>query len=837
MRKAILYFILISSLLIFSLSEASDCSSRCRSNSSPFPNKKVINLKKFTGMEEDPNIVFIDPKTSKIPKTDIPYAETNTTVNFSEKNYGKLYRFRNRTTIWLQNTQKCYIYYIKFRSSCPPQYNPASMAQYRELIEDNSISTLGLIDGETYLSSEKIKPWDQRSFIFKGIKVNGKNAVETTKFMLFTKEKVICVKSEEIKTDKFFYKSPEDIVINSINYGRIIKIGKYSWLQKDVKTHRIATGLSNNCPLGFRIPNVAELEDLIINTDFPQYGNNALILDPEMVYMSSTVSFPNKKFGWKFKGVDFSINPKIIYNIHTYFNRAKLRVKCILDMSPLKSNIHPIIQGLDKDLYYMDSYKLKIILPNVIAAYWSFENGTNSEGLQVDFKANAIYCSNIRLNLQLFEGTILESCSQIWTIPKKRNNKSPSFNNSGIKSTSSLASNVQKTLGLHFTQATAPLSPIPDGGSYILYGDKSSNNLKVVKLEADMITSTTVDTGESGYPFDIVTTPAGFAILYKELNDSNHLVLKGMYSNGTQIFKRSIMNNGNNRHVAKDQLNFNPKPVGMNVMFKPDNGKLVFARGRIFAIFAHYNNFNRRGGEEFHTGDSLISIDDMTGRDEKVVSPWGTSHSLRQRLIYNGKRIISTSLGDAGPMNILISSADVFKLKGLRTFKSVLDGYIVGNKLGKAAGRIGGLFEVSDNLYVSGFARRPAIYNNIKNDKDEMGLMYYHENLSTVKKIVLGKGNNVNLLKGAMYGSNIIIAYGTTKYNEGDIFLRGSVANDDKMFMMMTDSQGKVITSPFEVNHFSLLAGDDFDTLSDGRVVWTYVETNGDLKVYYLPAP
>ena len=803
--------------------------------------------------------------------SNLPYLISNKNVILNGKDYGKLFKFRKRTTIWLEKPAKSIRSIKPLTTTCPAGYQGASMADYQELIDDKGISILGLVNGETYLSSNKKNPSDLskgslHAYEFNGISVNGNSASTTYKEVFYNQYKVLCIQSKAAKTDKFFYKSEDEAIIGGINYGNIIKIGKYFWLQKDLLTNKSTIALPDNCPAGFRMPNIAELLDLDNSVEFPQFGESGMRIESGINYISSTKSFPNefsmgRNNAWKFKGINLAKGDKIVLDINSYFGLDNARVKCILDLDILKTNLLPLIQGFPeggKDAFYMDTYHLKINLPNVIAIRWTFGNGKTSEEFKVDYKADTPWCSIMKIQVQLFEGSVVESCFSIWTIQKKRSSKSPSFQNSDIKSTSSLGSNVKKVLKLHFTSATAPLAPILTGGSYILYADKSSNKLKVVKLEADLTTSTTIDTGESGRPFDIVATPAGFAILYTEISNSNHLVLKGMSSNGAQIFKTTIMNNGEKPTSARNQLKFyskaNKLEFGMQAMFDPDNGKLVFGRGRIFALFAHYNNFDITGGHDDHTGDTLISFDDKSGRDEKLGFGWGCSHSLRQRLIYDGENVLSTSLGDAFPMNIQFQSYDGFKttgrkdphtglvnrLKGEEKSSTVLDGYIVGNKIGQAAGRIGGLFEVSDQLYVSGFARGKGKFEQkIQNDKDEMGLIYFYKNLTSKEKINLGKGGNVNLLKGAMYGSNIMIGYATTTSQSwvGKPYLGDNVSKDDKMFMMMTDSQGNVLTRPSEVNHFSLLAGDDFENLSDGRVVWTYVEDNGDLKVYYLPAP
>jgi len=60
-------------------------------------------------------------------------------------------------------------------------------------------------------------------------------------------------------------------------------------------------------------------------------------------------------------------------------------------------------------------------------------------------------------------------------------------------------------------------------------------------------------------------------------------------------------------------------------MYDSDNGRLQYARGKIFVIWAHYNLFKDDGR---HTADSSILIDADKGVDFEIMWTWGSSHSL-----------------------------------------------------------------------------------------------------------------------------------------------------------------------------------------------------------------
>lgn len=149
------------------------------------------------------------------------------------------------------------------------------------------------------------------------------------------------------------------------------------------------------------------------------------------------------------------------------------------------------------------------------------------------------------------------------------------------------------------------------------------------------------------------------------------------------------MNNGNKPDVVKDQIKFHTNdkcdlPFGMAVMYNPHNGRLNYARGRIQAIWAHYNHFgfySSDGSRNDHTGDTMISLDADTGYNQKIFWAWGASHSLYQNLHYDGNKLYIASLGDAYPMNILFKICDI-DTHTCKSSKTIIPGDIPGNGSG-----------------------------------------------------------------------------------------------------------------------------------------------------------
>ena len=99
------------------------------------------------------------------------------------------------------------------------------------------------------------------------------------------------------------------------------------------------------------------------------------------------------------------------------------------------------------------------------------------------------------------------------------------------------------------------------------------------------------------------------------MRHSNYYSYLSLYNTKFELVKiLTIKNNNENdnkntasnleKQIIKYDSSGNPVYV-IYFMFAPDNGKLLFSRGRIFLIFAHYNHFPNLN--EDHTGDTVVT--------------------------------------------------------------------------------------------------------------------------------------------------------------------------------------------------------------------------------------
>lgn len=115
-------------------------------------------------------------------------------------------------------------------------------------------------------------------------------------------------------------------------------------------------------------------------------------------------------------------------------------------------------------------------------------------------------------------------------------------------------------------------------------------------------------------------------------DEPHFLYIKGWkVQENTEYWSHTIVNNGNDPDASTvlDQMDFDDA-YGTTVMHNPHNGRLIYARGKIFGVFAHYNFFGLKddGSKDNHTGDTSFFLDAETGIKYGHAFNWDSSHSL-----------------------------------------------------------------------------------------------------------------------------------------------------------------------------------------------------------------
>ncbi|KAL4449647.1 hypothetical protein ABPG74_007470 [Tetrahymena malaccensis] len=658
--------------------------------------------------------------------------------------------------------------------------------------------------------------------------------------------------------------STDNEVIDNTDQGKLIAVGSIQVLQKIFSVQKQSSaGLNQNCPAGYIPVTQDDLNAIIARQDFKSLvGSTYLNLDfSKNTYYSSTKVNPKVTDGgdanayvYYILTLDKSNNP-IIGSENTYFDKKVTSTIC-------KRNIQQFSISLTGyegfDLEKGKSYQMQITNKNVQQYYIYDNNGNKFTTQTFTYTHNGDSqwgCATLNFKLQLFGGVFVGDCLAIWTQNQIAfNADSSSFDINKIQTTilSGIKANVNT--GFFFSPGSAPIAPITGDSSsfYVYYSVQASNQLMVQKISSKGTPiGSAIDTKQVGNPFDIVSTDFGFVVMAAD--STQRAFIQAINKDGTQRWLRILVNNGVKPVNPKDQIEFFSDdkcslPFGMSCMFEPHNGRLNYARGKIQAIWAHYNHFkiNTNGSRDDHTGDTMISLDADTGYNQNIFWSWGASHSLYQNMHYDGKNLYVASLGDAYPQNIKfqVCNIDTFTCQ---TSITVVQGFIPGDGRGYASGRIGGFFSIlgdrDQKLFV--YQRKSSNGTMPKdpqiNTVNELAVLKFNSQLKLISSTTLLSGDvasRVNSIKTVAYGKNILLAYTVIPSSELSNFNRqNSDVKVDKAFIgLLSGVDGSFLVQPKQLSSFQINSSDDWRILENGSIAYTYIDRNNNLNIYYTPS-
>ncbi|KAL4470667.1 hypothetical protein ABPG72_001778 [Tetrahymena utriculariae] len=455
-----------------------------------------------------------------------------------------------------------------------------------------------------------------------------------------------------------------------------------------------------------------------------------------------------------------------------------------------------------------------------------------------------------QIKFQLFGGAIVGDCIAIWT--KNQivfNEDSINFSANSIKSSALSGVKANANTELFFSPGSAPIAPIIGDSSsfYVYYSVLNSNNLMVQKISNTGIQiGSAIDTKQSGNSFDIVSTEFGFFVMATDSNQ--RAFIQAINKGGSQRWLRILINNGLSPSSPKEQIGFfqNTKcelPFGMTCMFNPHNRRLNYARGKIQAIWAHYNNF---GVDDDHTGETMISFDADTGENQNIFWAWGASHSQYQNLHNDGKNLYVASLGDAFPMAIQFQVCNIETHQCKKTSKLVQGG-IPGNGSGDSSGRQGSFFIIPGNRNQQFFVYQRkscsgGYSGNIQiNTINELAIIKFDSQLNYIStSTVLSSDVAVrfNRIKSVQYGKNILLVYTVIPSTEVDNFNRqySDSKEDEAYIALLSGVDGSILVQPTKLQSFQINSSDDWRPLENESIAYTYIDSDNKLNIYYTPA-
>ena len=667
--------------------------------------------------------------------------------------------------------------------------------------------------------------------------------------------------------------SPIDDYMGGEHLGRLVSVNGVIFTQKNFGIKRNSKSLKLagdlNCPRGFRLLSKADLRvlaDSLTGNKFSKYIDHEHLNLPRDTHILSAdkvfaLDYSDKPSAFSFHGVMVLSGDRdlTLEKFTTFTDDFPKVTKCVLDS--YQSSAGRVDE--QEDLRQGYAYKVVISMYNAIDYSIELTGGIRVSGQGFfDFTPNLAGCFYIKIKWKMWDGTIVTNCKGYMVQPTFGTDFDTFLDPGKITQTRYDLEPVAREVKLHFRGASAPMAAKPEGGAYILYSLESTGQMHVIEVDNSMNRLATFDLNVRGRPLAIAATESGFVIYVQLASDRHHSELMHFTEAGSLKWSRTIMNNGDRPSQAKEQVTFHDRSgepaYGMQAMYRPDGGKLSVGRDRIVLIFSHYNNFEA-GGEGFrgHTGDSTISFD-LNGNDLLLGSSWGTTHSLSQRIVYDGLRFLTASLGDAYPQQIRFTvhngkykstfvDGKTGKQNRYDTFSrsDVVPGSIPGDGDGRSCGRLGGLLAIRRAKflkYAQVYARRAcstSLQGRLStNDQDEIGIVFFDRDLNRLDKHKLGDGWNVNSVKAAVYGDNIFVMYSTSadSSRSGSEFLPNTRAEGDSCHIMLIQSNGTLRSKAFKLDE-CVFGNDEPATLQNGNVGWTFVDRDGRLKAFTLDPP
>ncbi|KAL4449645.1 hypothetical protein ABPG74_007468 [Tetrahymena malaccensis] len=656
--------------------------------------------------------------------------------------------------------------------------------------------------------------------------------------------------------------STDNEVVGSTDVGKLIAVGSIQVLQQIFQVQKQSSGgLNNNCPSGYIPLTKDDLVTIIARSDVKQlFGSTYLNLDftgstyytSTKVYPTSTSGSDNNAYVYFSLSLDKSNNFVISNTTSTYWDSKTKSTICKRNLQQFSISLNGY-EGFD--LEKGKSYQMQITNKNVQSYYIYDNNGNKFTSQTFTYTHNGDSqwgCATLNFKLQIFGGVIVGDCLAIWTQNQIAfNTDTGSFNMNSIKTTVLQGFKANVNTGFFFSPGSAPIAPIIGDSSsfYIYYSVQTSNQLMVQKVSSTGTPiGSPIDTKQVGKPFDIVSTGFGFVVMAAD--STQRAFIQAINKDGSQRWFRILINNGNQPNSPKDQIEFFSDdkcnlPFGMTCMYNPHNGRLNYARGKIQAIWAHYNHFGFKddGSRNDHTGDTMISLDADTGYNQNIFWSWGTSHSLYQNFHYDGKNLYIASLGDAYPMNInfKVCNIDTYSCKGSST---IVQGDIPGNGGGSSSGRIGGFFSILGNRNQKLFVYQRKACNGgysgttSTNTVNELAVLKFDSQLNYISTTTLlsdDAASRVNSIKTVAYGNNILLSYTVIPASEISNFNRqnSNYKVDQAFIALLSGVDGSFLIQPTQLSTFQINSSDDWRILENGTIAYTYIDSSNNLNIYY----
>ena len=651
--------------------------------------------------------------------------------------------------------------------------------------------------------------------------------------------------TQEIQIDSSYTPSP--ITYSGVTY-KTIQIDNKIFLDKN--SQRIYSSRSslypdsNFCPEDFIIPKKEDYEAIIAQLGTEAYSTftdpNGFNMEADKYYLTNT------------KGSGGTFNKFLMYLDGTNINfidadpsSINSFCRCMLDLSKINLVFPEIGDAIE--LNQTEETFIQTSKEEYARGFlWQIEGKTyTTKTIKHKFTKGGMHMVEFWANY--INGETLYLCENVFVKREPIHNaQNSTFVDTDIKI---IQTNFEMEYlsKLHFAHSNSPVAPRIDGGYYISVTDKDQY-LHVLSYDKNDNLIRDFNTNEKAYIFDITSTEYGFAVYMLEAGSSYHSYLSVYDENFNLINTVQIMNNNANddkTKVSEKQIikyDSSGKPVfGMNFMYRPDNGKLIYSRGRIFLIFSHYNYFPKNGR---NSGDTVVTFNDiLTDMDFGVT--WGSSHSLIQSATFDDFYFWTAALGDAYPQGINVEYTSKTKFTNeydpinkkynsrISAEISSIAGSIKGYQNGSADGKLGGI------LYFAKFGLYCLVYAKTPDPQSGKNIIYMttwefiDNKISNIKTIEVKRfsSNNVMQVRAGRYGNNkVFIIYSETTSSGGNSYGNVQKGTTPKLYIIKLPSK-KFIVKDKTYDNLLMNTNEDLRTFENGVLIWATANKDGKLTI------
>ena len=542
---------------------------------------------------------------------------------------------------------------------------------------------------------------------------------------------------------------------------------------------------SQYCPSEYVIVKKEDIEAIISNLGDNAYSTftdkNGLAMSEGIYYNTNTKGNGdyNKIFMILKDGeIKFEDFDPVDY-VLDIFRTQKFHTICKLDIPKIEINLPEDKRDFD----YNSEIEITVNNYDYFIAYLWKVNDEIIKDKNAKLKLTESGVNNVEFWGKLVSGKTEYLC-EIFYVGDEKISDEIGFDESKIKKITT-GFKMEYKNAVTFTTSNSPVAPRDDGGYYIAV-QKIDKILHILSFDKDDNLINDFDTQEKARPHDITTTYSGFAVYVMDDENRHHAYITVYNKDFVMINRVQVMNNNREDQDTdstpdKQLTRYNSKgniEFYMRFTYQADNAKLIYSRGRIVLIFAHYNYFTDE--KKGHNADTVATFNDNL-EDLDFGMIWGASHALIQSSTFDDNYFWTATLSDAYPQGIrvqYISKRDfqnnydaVAKKNNLRVngANSDLAGYIKGYSNGWADGRLGGLlyFEKLE-LYCLIYAKTPNYSKDEKNNKNIIYISTWKFNNSKIEQTnvtevkVLETNNVMNLRAGKFGNDKVFIMYHET---------------------------------------------------------------------------